>query len=132
MTRTERVAMIDRGRADLSVWRQCALLGLARSGLSRQPAVADAEELALMRWIDEQHLATPFVACPSEGRGLTADDGGAAPMERCVLMKENECASKGIVAEWFVDSAFWSFNQGPSVCRRQPARRLASPDRCQQ
>jgi len=60
MTRTERVAMIDRGRADLSVWRQCALLGLARSGIYRQPAVADAEELALMRWIDEQHLATPF------------------------------------------------------------------------
>ena len=32
MTRADRVVMIDRGRADLSVRRQCALLGLARSG----------------------------------------------------------------------------------------------------
>ncbi len=40
--------------------RQCALLGLARSGRYRQPAAPDAEELALTRWIDEQYLATPF------------------------------------------------------------------------
>jgi putative transposase len=60
MNRAERVAMIDRGRADLSVRRQCAVLGLARSGVYRQPAVPDAEELTLMWWIDEQYLATPF------------------------------------------------------------------------
>jgi putative transposase len=60
MTRAERVAMIDRGRADLSVRRQCALLGLARSGVYREPAAPNPEELALMRWLDEQYLATPF------------------------------------------------------------------------
>ena len=60
MTRAERVTMIDRGHADLSVRRQCALLGLARSGVYRQPAAPGREELALMRWIDEQYLATPF------------------------------------------------------------------------
>jgi putative transposase len=60
MSRTERVAMIDRGRADLSVRRQCALLGLARSGVYRRPAAPDPEQLALMRWLDEQYLATPF------------------------------------------------------------------------
>ena len=60
MTRAERVAMVDRGRADLSVRRQCALLGLARSGVYRQPVAPDLEELALMRWIDKQYLATPF------------------------------------------------------------------------
>ena len=32
MTRAERVTKIARDRADLSVRRQCALLGLARSG----------------------------------------------------------------------------------------------------
>ena len=37
MTRVERVAMIARDRADLSVRRQCALLGLARSGVYRKP-----------------------------------------------------------------------------------------------
>jgi putative transposase len=60
MTRAERVAMVDRRGADLSVRRQCALLGLARSGVYRQPAAPDPEELALMRWLDEQYLATPF------------------------------------------------------------------------
>src|SRR5215469_13399449 len=44
----------------LSVWRQCALLGLARSGIYRQPAPPEPEELALMRWLDGQYLATPF------------------------------------------------------------------------
>jgi len=60
MSRAERVAMVDLGRTDLSVRRQCVLLGLARSGVYRQAAVPDPEELALMRWIDEQYLATPF------------------------------------------------------------------------
>ena len=60
MSRAERVAMVDRGRADLSVRRQCVLLGLARSGVYRQAAAPDPEELARMRWIDEQYLATPF------------------------------------------------------------------------
>src|SRR5882762_10093905 len=60
MNRAERVAMIDRGRTDLSVRRQCRLLGLARSGIYRQAAAPDPEELALMRSIDEQYLAAPF------------------------------------------------------------------------
>jgi len=79
MNQAERVAMVERGRAGLSVRRQYALLGLARSGIYRKPAAPDPGELALMRWLDEQYLATPFVACPGEGRGLAADDGGAAP-----------------------------------------------------
>jgi putative transposase len=69
MNRTERVAMVDRGRADLSVRRQCALLGLARSGVYRKPPAPDREELALMRWIDEQYLATPFYG----SRRITAE-----------------------------------------------------------
>jgi putative transposase len=55
MTGAERVAMVDRGRADLSVRRQCTLLGLARSGVYRQPTAPDPEELSLMRWIDEPY-----------------------------------------------------------------------------
>ena len=78
MSRADRVAMVDRGRADLSLRRQCTLLGLARSGIYRQSAAPDREELALMRWLDEQYLATPFGACPGKGRGLTANDGRAS------------------------------------------------------
>ena len=70
MTRAERVTMIARDRADLSVRRQCALLGLARSGVYREPAAPDAEELALMRWIEEQYLATPFYGSRRMTAGL--------------------------------------------------------------
>jgi hypothetical protein len=35
----------------------------------RQPAAPDPEELALMRWLDEQYLATPFYG----SRRITAE-----------------------------------------------------------
>jgi putative transposase len=40
--------------------RQCALLGLAHSTWYYRPAGESAENLALMRLIDEQYLRTPF------------------------------------------------------------------------
>jgi putative transposase len=42
------------------VRRQCALLGVARSGLYYQPVGLSAEDLELMRLLDEQYTATPF------------------------------------------------------------------------
>ena len=44
----------------LSIARQCELLGLARSTRYYTPAGETAENLALMRRIDEQYLQTPF------------------------------------------------------------------------
>jgi len=44
----------------LSVARQCELLGLPRSSWYYQPLGESAENLALMRRIDKQYLATPF------------------------------------------------------------------------
>jgi putative transposase len=44
----------------LSIRRQCELLGLHRSNWYREPAGESAENLALMRLIDEQYLRTPF------------------------------------------------------------------------
>ena len=40
--------------------RQCELLNVARSGVYRPKPVADADDLALMRRIDELHLELPF------------------------------------------------------------------------
>ena len=42
-----------------SVRRQCALLGLNRSGLNYRPTAESAENLALMRLLDEQYTRTP-------------------------------------------------------------------------
>jgi len=44
----------------LSIVRQCVLLGLAHSTWYYRPAGESAENLALMRAIDEQYLRTPF------------------------------------------------------------------------
>ena len=44
----------------MSVRRQCELLGLSRSSLYYEPAGETAENLRLMRLIDEQYTARPF------------------------------------------------------------------------
>lgn len=45
---------------ELSVVRQCELLGLSRSSVYYQPAGESAMNLELMRLIDEQYTKTPF------------------------------------------------------------------------
>ena len=53
--------MIERSHGQISVKRQCELLGLSRSSLYLRPAGGDREEnQALMRWIDELYTAHPF------------------------------------------------------------------------
>lgn len=47
---------------ELSVRKQCSLLGLHRSGVCREPAVESEETLCLMRWLDEH-----FTRCPYDG-----------------------------------------------------------------
>jgi putative transposase len=51
--------MIDQG-AELSVTRQCELLGLNRTGVYYTPRPVREEDLILMRRIDEPHLEHPF------------------------------------------------------------------------
>ena len=43
-----------------SMRRRCEMLSISRSGLYYEPAQPDAEELAVMRRIDEIHLEHPF------------------------------------------------------------------------
>jgi putative transposase len=52
--------LIEIGRPGLSVRRQCELLGLPRSSLYYEPAGETAENLRLMRLIDEEYTAHPF------------------------------------------------------------------------
>jgi putative transposase len=51
--------MIDRGH-ELSLGRQAELLGLSRSTLYYEPRAVAADELAIMRRLDELHLDYPF------------------------------------------------------------------------
>jgi putative transposase len=60
MSVEQKRALIEPAHPQLSIRRQCALLGLARSTLYDQPLGEHAENLLLMRVLDEQYTATPF------------------------------------------------------------------------
>ena len=59
MSTDRRQKKIDRTHPKLSLRRQCRLLSLSRSSLYYTPVGESAENLALMRLIDEQFLETP-------------------------------------------------------------------------
>jgi putative transposase len=51
---------IDPNQTEITIARQCALLGLARSSYYYHPQEETAENLLLMRLLDEQYTRTPF------------------------------------------------------------------------
>ncbi|MHB1424759.1 MAG: IS3 family transposase [Gemmataceae bacterium] len=55
-----RRALVEVGHPHLSICRQCALLGLARSSFYYEAVVETAENLALMRLIDRRYTDCPF------------------------------------------------------------------------
>jgi len=61
LSKPDREAMLDRAHPELSVRRQCTLLGLARSGVYRVGKAANDNDLAVMRRLDELFLAHPFL-----------------------------------------------------------------------
>ena len=61
-------SLIEPGHGELSVRRQCALLGLSRSSLYYEPAAETTENMRLMRLLDKQYTACPFYG----SRRLTA------------------------------------------------------------
>ena len=56
--------MAEPQHPELSIRRQCELLGLSRTSYYAQPAGESPLNLELMRRIDEQFLATPFYGVP--------------------------------------------------------------------
>ena len=61
MSAPDRRRLVDRKPGELSIRRQCELLGIARSGVYRPPVPANDNDLALMRRIDELFTAWPFL-----------------------------------------------------------------------
>ena len=60
MSRTERVALVEREGSELALSIQTELLGLSRSSLYYQPRPPSAEEIAVKHRIDEIYTAHPF------------------------------------------------------------------------
>src|SRR5690348_15495525 len=61
MSAPDRRAKLDRDHPHLSVRRQCAMLGIARSGAYRPPRPANDDDLWLTRRIDELFMRWPFL-----------------------------------------------------------------------
>ena len=68
MSRSERLALVDHDDGVVPVVAQCKLLKVARSSLYYRPAPVSMDDLAVMRRMDELHLAWPFYG----SRRLTA------------------------------------------------------------
>ena len=56
--------MIEPNHAEISVRRQCELIGLNRSTAYGRPASESEYNLMLMRLIDQQYTQTPFYGWP--------------------------------------------------------------------
>ena len=60
MNRSDRLALVDQDDPALPVAAQCRLLKVARSTLYYRPVPMSVDDLAVMRRMDELHLAWPF------------------------------------------------------------------------
>ena len=76
MSVPERRAMVEPHGAAVSVRRQCELLDLSRSSVYRVKALPAADDLALMRRIDELHLELPFYGSRRMTFALNAEGCG--------------------------------------------------------
>jgi putative transposase len=100
--------MITRTHA-LPVMRQCQLLELARSTAYAQPRPVSASDLALMRRIDELHLAAPFAG---------------ARMLRDLLRREGHGTGRKRVRTMMVRMGIEALYRKPRTSQRHPAHRV--------
>jgi putative transposase len=79
--------LVDRGHPEISVRRQCELLGVNRSGLYYEPVGENEENLLLMRLLDEQYTRTPFYGSRKMTKWL-ASGGHAVNRKRVSRLME--------------------------------------------
>ena len=81
-------ALIDPAHERLSVARQCELLGLARSSWYYQPRPVSAENLSLLRLLDEQYTRCPFYGVRRMTAWLRTQGHWVNPKRVARLMRE--------------------------------------------
>ena len=114
MSLAQRRGMVDREHlsssiALLSIARQCALLGVARSSLYYRPKEASGEDLALMRAMDRQYLDTPCY--------------GSRRM-KVWLAREGRCVSRKRVQRLMRIRGLRAIYRSPRTSQPAPAHRV--------
>jgi len=95
MSVPDRRARLDRDHENLSVRRQCQLLGLARSGVYRQRRPANDNDLGVMGRLDELFTQWPFLGSRRMARMLR-DEGHSINRKRVQrLMRQMGIAALG-------------------------------------
>lgn len=95
MSVPDRRAMLDRDHGQLSLRRQCELLGIARSGVYYQRRPANDNDLGVMRRLDELFTQWPFLGSRRLAR-LLREEGHAINRKRVQrLMRQMGIAALG-------------------------------------
>jgi putative transposase len=105
MTRPERLALVDHDDPALAVVAQCRLLKVARSTLYYRPLPVSADDLAVMRRMDELYLAYPFYG----SRRMVA-----------VLRREGWAVNRKRVRRLMRLMGLWAIYQKPNTSRQHP------------
>ena len=101
----ERRSWIDFSERNLSVRRQCELLGLHRSNVYYHPVPASEEDLRLMRLIDEEYLKHPHLG----SRGMVSH-----------LKLQGEVVNRKRMQRIMRSMGLKSLAPGPQTSRREP------------
>jgi putative transposase len=105
----ERRRWIEPGFAGLSVRQQCSLLGLHRSNLYYEAVPEEADDLRLMRLIDEEYLRHPFLG--SRRMGLWLEKQGEQVNRKKIQRLMRKMGLQGIAP-------------GPRTTRRETSHKV--------
>jgi putative transposase len=109
MSRPERLALVDPDDQVVPVVAQCRLLKVARSSLYYREAPVSADDLAVMRRMDELHLAWPFYG----SRRMTA-----------VLRREGRPVNRKRIKRLMRIMALEAIYQQPNTSRKHPDHKV--------
>src|SRR5208282_564702 len=91
MSPPARLALVDAAEPTLSIVAQCRLLRVARSTLYYQPVPVSADDLAVMRRMDELYLAHPFYGSRRMAAMLRRDSWGVNRKRVSITMDAEFC-----------------------------------------
>jgi len=109
LSRTERLALVERERSELSLKSQAELLGLSRSSLYCQPVEPSAEQVKLKHRIDEIFTRTPFYG----SRRITAQ-----------LKREEWHINRKRVQRCMREMGLAAVHPGPNLSKPAPEHRI--------